>query len=221
MTAEFDKIYLVWRPAAGKRRQKIGLLERSSEGSVLFKYLPEAGELQNNQSFLPYTEFQDINKQYNGNVAEIFGQRLTKTGRSDAADFYRFWEVDMDKLDDKFYLLGKTQGIVVTDNFEFLADYNLTPDTHFLTDLAGLSHQQLPKGTVQKGDVLRFQLEPLNERDSSAVMVFKGDIHLGYVKSLHNLIFHKPDADKLKLEVKAVEQNGIVKQVFVRVFMPQ
>ncbi len=49
----------------------------------------------------------------------------------------------MDKADDKFYLLGKTQGLVATDNFEFLAEYHLIPNTHFLTDIAGLSHKKI------------------------------------------------------------------------------
>jgi hypothetical protein len=51
-----------------------------------------------------------------------------KTDRPDIETFFKFWEVDKEKSGDKFYLLGKTQGLVPTDNFKFLAEYNLIPD---------------------------------------------------------------------------------------------
>lgn len=214
---EFDKIYLVWRKGVGHRRHAVGLLERKPDGKPVFKYLPDTEKLQLEEGFTPYTEFQDLHKEYNGNVAEIFGQRLTKLDRPDIESFFKFWEVDEEKAHDKFYLLGKTQGLVATDNFEFLAEYILQSDTHFLTELAGLSKIQLAKGTLKIGDYLRFELEPENEYDKFAVKVFKDDLYLGYIKKYHSKIFYEPGADKLQLQVKALEQNGIIKRIFLSV----
>lgn len=215
---EFDKIFLVWRKGAGSRRHAVGILEKKQDGKPVFKYLPQTEKLQLEEGFTPYTEFQDLDKEYNGNVAEIFGQRLTKLDRPDVASFFKFWEVDTDKAHDKFYLLGKTQGLVATDNFEFLAEYKLQPDTHFLTELASLSKNNLAKGTLQIGDYLRFEVEPENEHDKFAVMVFKGDLFIGYIKKYHSKIFYEKGADELKLQVKALEQNGLIKRVFIKVY---
>ena len=215
---EFDKIFLTWRKGVGSRRHIIGVLQKTTNGKHIFKYeQPTVVKLQKEEGFTPYTEFQDITKEYNGNVAEIFGQRLTKTDRPDIQSFFKFWEVDESKAQDKFYLLGKTQGLVPTDNFEFLAEYHLTPTIHFLTELASLSQLQLAKGTLHIGDILRFEKEPTNLQEAYAVKVCKGDLAVGYIKKIHSKVFYETGADKLKLSVKAIDQNGIVKRVFLKV----
>lgn len=216
--AEFDKIYLVWRKGTGHRRVDVGVLQKTNEGKHIFNYSPDFAKLQETEGVTPYTEFQDITKTYNGNVAEIFGQRLMKSDRPDVDAFFNFWEVDKEKADDKFYLLGKTQGLVPTDNFEFLAEYNLVPDLHFLTEIAALSvNEPLVKGTIIVGDTLRFELEPTNPKDKYAVKVFKGDLFIGYIKKYHCKVFHETGSDKLSLTVKAIDQNGIIKRLFVKI----
>lgn len=217
---EFDKIYLVWRKGAGGRRTAVGELIRSTDNRYTFRYLPEAKELKKKEGFLPYTEFQSFDQTYNGQVVEIFAQRLTKRDRPDVASYYSFWEVDPSKADDKFYLLGKTQGLLATDNFEFLADYQLVPGLRFLTEVASLSALKLPKGSLQVGDELRFELEANNPVDSQAVKLFKQDQHVGYVKRYHGNVFSQVGAEKLRVTVKAIEQNGYVKRVFIRVELP-
>jgi hypothetical protein len=214
---EFDKIYLVWRKGAGSRRHAVGILEKTPEGKNVFKYLPKAVELLKSDGFTPYTEFQDLEKSYNGNVAEVFGQRLTKSDRPDISSIYKFWEVDADKASDKFYLLGKTQGLVPTDNFEFLAEYKMQPGIHFLTELASLSKNKLEKGFLKQGEALTFKKEPDNEHDKFAVQVYKGNVLIGYIKKYHSKIFYDSGADDLKLTVKAIEENGYIKRVFIKV----
>ena len=214
---EFDKIFLTWRKGVGTRRHIIGVLQKTADGKHVFKYEPIVSDLQLTEGFTPYTEFQDIKKEYNGNVAEIFGQRLTKTDRPDIQSFFKFWEVDASKAQDKFYLLGKTQGLVPTDSFEFLAEYHLTPTIHFLTELASLSQLKLAKGTLLIGDELTFEKDTANIYDEFAVKVFKGDLAVGYIKKIHSKVFLKEGAETLKLTVKAIDQNGIIKRVFVKV----
>jgi len=214
---EFDKIYLAWRTGTSERRHIVGLLQRLPDGGYVFQYLPEARKLSEEKGFIPYTEFPDLDKQYKDNVVDIFAQRLTRTDRTDSAQFFSFWEVDPQRIQDKFYLLGKTQGLVSTDNFEFLAEYHFEKGIHFLTDVAGLTHLQLSKDSVLPGDNLSFRLEGTNEYDPLAVALFKGDLAVGYIKKVHNKIFHEPDSSLLQVKVKAVEQNGTIRKIFVTV----
>ena len=214
---DFETIFLVWRKGSGSRRHAVGQLTRTAEGRHFFRYLPEAQELTKTEGFVPYTEFRDLNKEYNGNVVDIFAQRLTKPDRPDISNFYHFWEVDEAKSHDRFYLLGKTQGLVATDNFEFLAQYSMHKGIHFLTELAGLSKTLLPKGILQSEDELRVEREPDNPNDKYAVKVFKGEQFLGYIKKYHSRVFYDEGAEKLKVHVKALDQNGVVKRAFIRV----
>jgi hypothetical protein len=214
---EFDKIYLSWRKGQGSRRHIIGLLQQTDYEVFTFSYLQEAVDKAKIDGFVPYTEFPDVLKTYNGTVLDIFAQRLIKSERPDIQTFYDFWEIEPQFVNDKFYLLGHTQGLLPTDNFEFLADYNIVNSLHFLTELAGLSIYKLPSGTLQVGDELRFETDDLNEYDKDAVNVFKGDLQVGHIKKIHCKVFRKPGSDKLKLQVKSVDKNGIIKKAFIKV----
>lgn len=214
---EFEKIYLSWRKGRGSGRHIVGVLEHTLEGKFVFKYDKASVVEAEKDGFAPYTEFPEVTKSYNGNVLEIFGQRLIKSERPDIQSFYDFWEIEPEHKDDKFYMLGHTQGLQPTDNFEFLADYNLVDGLHFLTELAGLSTYQLPSGSLKEGDVLRFELDKNNEFDKEAVTVFKGDTEIGHIKRIHCKVFHKSGSENLKLSIKSVDKNGIIKKAFIKV----
>ncbi len=212
---DFKKIYLSWRAGGGSRRSIVGLLEKRAERDYIFEYLPKAREL---ESFSPYFEFPDLNKIYKEYVLEVFSSRLMKPDRIDVKKFYDFWDIDVERANDRFYLLGKTQGLVPTDNFEFLADYIVTKDLKFVTEIAGISkYPQLAKGAIVVGDKLRFETEPTNLYDPEAVKVFKDDRELGYIKKIHCKAFHQPEARHLNLYVKGLDQNGVIKKIFVEV----
>ena len=155
---EFDKIYISWRKGQGSRRFIVGLLQQSHTGIFLFSYDVAIVEKAKQEGFAPYTEFPDITKTYNGTVLDIFAQRLIKSERPDVQGFYDFWEIEPQYKEDKFYLLGHTQALLPTDNFEFLADYNIVPGIHFLTELAGLTSYQLPATSLSIGDKLTFKI---------------------------------------------------------------
>ncbi len=214
---EIGHIYLSWREGLGKRRHIVGVLKRNATLGVRFSYIKDGVEAAKKDGFSPYTEFPDFDKEYTENVLEVFGQRIMKSERSDISDFYDFWEIDTKYKDDKFYLLAHTQGLNPTDNFEFLADYNPSKGLRFLTDLASLSTLKLPADIIRPGDILTYKLEPYNEFDNKAVKVFKGDVEVGYIKKIHSRVFYKQKNSILKLHVKAVEQNGVIKRVFVKV----
>lgn len=213
---EFGHIYLSWRQGFGKRRHLVGVLKRNATKGIIFHYLEKGLEEAKKEGFTPYTEFPEV-KVYTDNVIETFGQRITKSERSDISNFLDFWEIDLKFKEDKFYLLAHTQGLNPTDNFEFLADYNPSKSLRFLTDIASLSVNQLPANSVRVGDVLLYKLEPTNTYDKYAVRVFKQERAIGYIKKVHNRVFYKKGASNLKLTVKALEQNGTIKRIFVKV----
>ncbi len=214
---EIGHIYLSWREGLGKRRHVVGVLKRNASLGVRFSYIQKGVDVAKKDGFSPYTEFPDFDKEYTNNVLEVFGQRIMKSERSDISDFYDFWEIDNKFKDDKFYLLAHTQGLNPTDNFEFLADYNPNKSLRFLTDLASLSSLKLSADSVKPGDILTYKMEPDNEFDDKAVKVFKGDKEVGYIKKIHSRVFYKQKGSLLKLIVKAVEQNGIIKRIFLKV----
>lgn len=214
---EIGRLFLSWRKGTGQRRYIVGIVQRNITQGVRFSYVKDEVEKAKADGFSAYTEFPDVDKVYTDRVLEVFGQRIMKAERSDISDFYRFWEVNPKFKEDMFYLLAQTQGLNPADNFEFLAEYNPTKDLRFLTDLAALSSLKLQSGRLQPGDVLSYKLEPSNEFDKYAVQVFKGQTLVGYIKKKHSKVFYRKKGDSFKLKVKAVENNGFVKKVFVQV----
>ena len=217
---EFDKIFVSWRTGTGSGRHIIGELEKRDGGKFTFKYDKAAVSLASKEGFSSYTELPNIDLIYNGNVLDVFAQRLIKSVRPDVQDFYDFWEIEPDKTEDKYYLLAHTQGLLPTDNFELLADFNPVIGLHFLTDLAHITESKLPKDTVKKGDELTFKTDPLNAHDKKAVKVFKGAKEIGFIKKGHSHLFYKTGSEKIKLSVKSVDQDGFIKRIFVKVFIP-
>jgi hypothetical protein len=214
---ELGHIYLSWRKGPGSRRHIVGVLKRNATEGVRFAYLKEGVNKARADEFSPYTEFPDTEKEYKENVIEVFGKRIMKSERSDISDFYDFWEVDPKYKDDIFYLLAHTQGLNPADNFEFLAEYNPTKNLRFLTDLAGLTTFKLPVGSLEAGDKLTYKPEPTNAFDKDAVLVLKDQTPVGYIKKIHCKVFQKRKGRPFQLTVKAVENNGFVKKVFVQV----
>ncbi len=209
-------IYLAWRKGAGFPRIIIGVMKRSALG-VTFSYIKEGVEEARREGFISYTDFPDENKVYTEGVLDIFGLRLNKSEREDIQRYYDYWEIDPLMKDDKYYLLAHTQGLLPTDNFEFLADYNPVKDLSFTTELCGLTKLQLHRDALNEGDVLTWVKDPNNPYDKFAVKVFKGDNFVGYVKKVHSRIFYKKSRGELKITVKSLNRNGHLNRAFIKV----
>ena len=208
-------IYLAWRKGKGSRRKIVGVIKKNTTNGVRFSYI-EKGVLEaEKEGFTPYIDFPDITKVYSENVLEIFGQRLIKTERPDVQKYLDFWDIEPKYKDDKYYLLAYTQGMLSTDNFEFLADFHPVKDLRFVSEITGLSHSKVEPGTLKAGDKLSWKPEKDNLKDSYAVIVFKGDKQIGYIKLIHSKVFHKKIGDQLKITVKSVDENGSLNRVFV------
>ncbi|WP_445725499.1 HIRAN domain-containing protein [Flavobacterium sp.] len=83
--------------------------------------------------------------------------------------------------------------------------------------MAALSHLKLATDCVNIGDKLRFELEPENKVDKSAVKIFKNSVCIGYVKRGHNLFFHKVKNEEIDIRVTNLEKNGKMKQIYFSV----
>ncbi|MEY2702035.1 MAG: hypothetical protein RLY43_668 [Bacteroidota bacterium] len=208
-------IQLIWRPGKGSRRISIGSIKKNETDGVRFQYNASGVEQAKKIGFEHYEGFPDTEKVYTENVLQIFGQRLIKSERSDLQDFYDFWNIDKTKVKHKFYMLAFTQGLLPTDNFEFLADFNPVKNLTFVTEIANLTELQIDSSAVKTGDSLRYELEPENEFDKNAVKVFKDDLYLGHIKLIHCNVFHKTKKT-FKLQVQGIEKNGVLKRIFVK-----
>lgn len=212
-------IYLIWRRSRGDRRIKVGVIKRSDSGDVTFKYISEGIRQASRYGFYCYPDFPDTSKIYTDNVMDIFGQRLNNTDRSDIQPYFEFWEIDQKFKNDKFYVLAQTQGLLATDNFEFLASFHLTKDLKFISEIAGITHYNVPSKTLKIDDKLSWGLAPNNQYDPMAVKIFKGNQLLGYVKMIHNEIFHDKRAKNLTIKVKGIEENEVIHQVFIKIYV--
>lgn len=213
-------IYVTWRAKKGDRRTVVGVVKRNSTQGVRFKYVISHEEM-DKIGFVPYADFPDVDKVYTKNVLDILSQRLNKPERPDIQNYYDFWEISPKYRTNLYYMLAHTQGLLATDNFEFLAKYNPTKDLSFVSEVCGLSHAKFPSDMLQNGETLTWKLEKNNQFDRYAVAVYKGDIRLGYIKIIHNRVFHDKRARGLRISVKSIESNGHLNRVFVKVSFTQ
>ncbi len=213
---EIGNIYLVWRKGKGNLRIPVGLIKKNATMGVRFSYIQEGVKIAQQHGFVCYEGFPEINKEYTENVLEKFGQRLIKSERTDSAGFYSFWGIESKFRDDIYYVLAYSQGLLPTDNFEFLTDFNPTPDLDFISEIAGLSSTNLQNEALNVGDKLLYKLDPSNTFDEYAVMLFKGEVFLGYIKSIHCRVFYK-SRKTFTIKIHAIERNGIIKRVFLRI----
>ena len=209
-------IYLAWRKGAGYPRIIIGVIKRNAHG-VTFSYIKEGLDTARKDGFITYTDFPDENCVYTENVLDIFGLRLNKSEREDIQKYYDYWDIDPKYKDDKYYLLAHTQGLLPTDNFEFLADFNPIKGISFTSELCGLTELQLPKDILNEGDNLTWVKDSSNKFDKYAVKVYKDDTFVGYIKRIHSHIFYKKSRGKLKITVKSINRNGHLNRAFIKV----
>lgn len=210
------RIYISWRKGRGSRRKIIGVIERTVLTGITFRYLKEGAEKALEDGFKEYPGFPLVyDKPYKEDDLDVFGLRLLSSDRPDYSKHLKFWEAE--GITDKFTLLALTQGLLPTDNFEFLGLYNADNKLKFVTDISGLSHIELSKDLVMPGDQLIYEIEAnKNAYHDKAVKVFKNDLHVGYIKNIHNHVFIT-SPKKYNLTVKSIDQNGIIRQIFVLV----
>lgn len=215
------KIYLSWRPGKGDGRFLVGVFSRgnSSGDDIEFNYQQEEVIKAGEKGFFNYPEFPDINKVYRTNLKTVLSLRLMPKTRADRNNYLSFWNANVDGLD-WFDELGFTQGELATDTFEFLAKYPKKYNgigINFVSNIAALSHLTLSSDCVKIGDKLRFELDPENKFDKSAIKVFRDNDFIGYVKRGHNLFFHKVRNEEIDIRITNLEKNGKMNQIYFSV----
>ena len=216
MANEIKRLYLIWRKGRGSSRIKVGEIKMKSSGFT-FSYIKDGVSKAISDGFSMYPDFPDPNKEYKENVLDIFSSRLTNPERSDTQKYYDFWGIDKDMAKDKFYLLAHTQGILPTDNFEFVAEYHPVKGLSFVSEICGLTNRKLKSDTLSIGDSLDWKLEPDNKFDKNAVHLYKDGIDIGYVKSIHCNVFHSSKRKDFSVKVKSIEKNGFIKRAFISI----
>ncbi len=214
--SKFGNIYLSWRKGSGSKRHIVGIIKYNSTKGATFQYLPDK-ELKDaiDDGFKCYTEFPELDKLYKDNVLDTFKQRLFRSERSDYKGFLDFWGIHIENKDDILYLLAHTQGLVPTDNFEFLADFKVTKDLRFVSEIAGLTYTKVPAPKLNVGDEIIWKRNP-TEYDKFQVDLFTNDgISLGHVKKVHSRVFFHSRGDDLKIKVQAIDKNGTIKRAFI------
>lgn len=106
------------------------------------------------------------------NYSNFFSSSIS--GRADIDKYYEYWEIAPKHLNDRYYVLAQTQGLLPTDNFEFIAEYNPIKDLKFISEISGLSHIDIPANTIKVGDELSWTFED-NKYDKFAVHYIKGN----------------------------------------------
>ncbi|WP_281960742.1 hypothetical protein [Bacteroides clarus] len=210
-------IYLVWRRGRNDSRIKVGKITRNQTEGVRFEYISEGVKEALGKGFNMYPDFPNPDVVYKNNVLETFAQRLTNTERADIQKYYDYWEILPSLKDNKYYVLAQTQGLLSTDNFEFIAEYFPVKGLNFTSEVCGLTRRQLPSGTLEKGDILEWKLDKKNPYNRYAVQLFKGGVDVGYVKTIHSKVFHDSKYKRFKVTVKSVEQNGHLNRAFIAV----
>jgi len=214
--SRIGNIFLIWRKGPGSRRIPVGVIKKNSIDGTRFEYLQKNLKEAENQGFIPYTGFPETNKIYTKNVLEILSQRIVKSERNDLSTFFKFWRIDPDKKKDSYYMLAHTQGLLPTDNFEFLADYNPKKGLIFVTEIAGLTKSKIPSDKLSTGDILDYELERKNPHDNFAVKLLKDGLFIGYVKLIHSKLFYRAKSE-LKVTVHHLEKNGVIQRAFIEV----
>ena len=209
------QIYLVWRRGRNDSRIKVGKLTKNVTDGIRFQYIEEGVKEAMEKGFTMYPDFPDIDRIYTQNVLEIFSQRLTKTERSDIQKYFNYWEILPSLKDDKFYVLAQTQGLLLTDNFEFIAEYYPVKNLNFTSELCGLTRRKLAIGTIKEGDLLQWKIEKNNPFDKYAVKLLNNGIELGYVKTIHAKVFHVSKYKSFQISVKSLEQNSYITRAFI------
>ena len=209
-------IHLIWRKGKGSRRFSVGIIKRNATEGIRFHYNQEEVAEAKKQGFTAYEGFPNLEKEYVENVIDIFGQRIIKTERNDIGKFLEFWMIDPKYIDDKYYMLAYTQGLLPTDNYEFLADFNPVQGLSFVTEITGLSKMQIDSKCLKSDSSLRYELESDNPYDNYAVKVFTGELYLGHIKKIHCRVFHMAKKS-LNISLHNIEKNGVLRRVFIKV----
>lgn len=209
-------IYLAWRKDANSPRILVGVIKQNATAGVRFFYLAEGAIAARKHGFEAYECFPDVTEVYTENVLSFFGFRILKAakdGFENSEAYFDAWGINRAFKSKPFYMLAYTQGILPTDNFEFLADFNPRKDFSLVTEIDDFQFSVIAAIDLQVGDTLKYQMT----KGSEQVKLYKDQRYVGKVKIVHSRVFAK--AKNLTVKIHRIEQGEeAANKAFIRIF---
>ena len=218
MYPKIRQIVVTWRQGRGSNRIPVAIVKKNESEGMSFRYILEGVEQAKKSGFVCYPDFTDITKVYYLNIQQILSHRLNSPERPDIERYYDFWEIPQESKGDVYRMLAYTQGLLSTDNFEFLAQYYSITGIKFVSEITGFSDNPLDTGSLYEGCELDWKWEPRNEYDKKAIALYYKTQKIGYIKRIHNEVFHLKNAKALKVRVKKLEQNGHINKAYILIY---
>lgn len=222
MKYPFKKISVMWRSSRGESRISIGHITVLGNGSISFLYDKDGCDeaRQKCPDFfgypgIPFSESPITDSEY---LKSLFALRLINLERDDRKELLDFWLLDDNLASDTIMLLAMTQGMSMSDMFEFVPSFQRdSKNKHaFITDIAGLTITKFDISTLKSGDRLQFEKQPDNIKDPYAIKVLYNGQSIGWIKRGHNYLF-KGRKCGIKLLVHKVINNAVFPKLYVKV----
>lgn len=179
-----ENLLLIWKEPKERRRFIIGILKYEDE-VYTFKYVdPELNDAKK-AGFEYFPGFSDTNKVYTDDKA-MFANISTRLPNKNRPDYLQILNLyNLDKNSSNMEILRKTKGRLLTDNFEFVPEFN---ENRIEFDVAGTRHRkdiEKCKNFLKVNDNLYLEREEDNKYDCYAikVMYINNNVkyHIGYV----------------------------------------
>lgn len=178
-----EQLLLIWKDPISRQRYVIGRLT-NYDAYYQFEYVnPQLDDAIKN-GFTYYPGFQDLEKVYKSeDLFDNILTRLPNKSRNDYLEIMNSYNLSANSGD--FEILKKTKGRLLTDDYEFVLDFN---PNKIEFDIAGTRYSkdiQKCKDKLHVNDRLYLESEPDNEKDLNAIKVIfkyvKNSYVLGYV----------------------------------------
>ncbi len=177
-----EKLFLVWKEPIERKRYVIGELTYDFE-KYTFRYLKDELPEVISKGFDFFPGFSDLDKIYSSSsLFTNISTRLPNKARPDYLDILNTYDLSL--IDDEFNILSRTRGRLLTDNFEFIREFNYKKSKF---DIAGTRYyiEDGLKSLLKVNDKLYLKKDDGNSKDKYAIkIIYKADLKeyiLGYV----------------------------------------
>lgn len=179
-----ETLLLIWKEPKQRRRYIIGILTYE-DNKYTFRYVDPELEDARKEGFEYFPGFTDVSKKY-VNEKDMFINISTRLPNENRPDYLQLLNLyDLDIKSSKMEILRKTKGRLITDNFEFVPQFN---KNKIEFDVAGTSHREdieKCRKLLKINDTIYLEKEPNNEYDKYAIKVIyvkdNKKYHIGYV----------------------------------------
>jgi hypothetical protein len=213
---EPERLLLTWQPvdeqSPHRTRRTVGeVLRADSDSDMVFRYLRDIPDFAAAQAsgFQGFPAFPIDGNEVSKGVHETFMRRLPPRKREDFAEFLAQHRLPSPFPYSDTALLGYTGARLPSDGFALVPQFptDVMP-CDYLMEVAGLRHVYSGSMTdIHNGDVVSFQMEPLNPVDPDAIAVLHAGRAIGYVTRTMRSTFHAWLGSK-KLLATVERQNG-------------